>query len=93
MISGLVAAEDLAFGPEGAGSGLADPRGLAFAPDGHLWVSSYGTDEVLEFDPSGILVGVHGRTGPAGQAARTRQLGTVLKDGPLGMTNAAIKSK
>ncbi len=32
--------------------GLSSPHGLAFGPDGHFYVASFGTDEVLRFDPA-----------------------------------------
>ncbi len=45
------------FVDQGSG-GLEEPRGLAFKPDGNLLVASHNTDEVIEYDAVGELVGV-----------------------------------
>jgi DNA-binding beta-propeller fold protein YncE len=52
-----------------AGSGLADPLGVTFGPDGNLYVASGASDQVLRFDArSGATLGVfasgHGMQGP-----------------------------
>jgi sugar lactone lactonase YvrE len=45
------------FAPGGSG-GLSYPRGMAFGPDGNLYVSSYNTDNVLRYDgTSGEFLG------------------------------------
>ena len=40
----------------GAGTSLDGPAGLAIDLNGHLFVSSYQSDEILVFDPSGTLL-------------------------------------
>jgi len=37
--------------------GLSGPRDAAFKPDGHLLVTSFATNEILEFDQSGAALG------------------------------------
>ena len=49
---------------------LAGPDGVAADPAGNVWVSDTGHDRIVEFSPSGRLVGVSGRglEAPAGIA-------------------------
>jgi len=61
----------LAFAPIAAAGNPGPDTPKAFTPN-HLFVTSYGTDEVLEFDPDGNLVGSldagGGLSGPEGLA-------------------------
>ena len=50
--------------------GLSNPQGIAFGPDGHLYVASQGSNNVLRFDgqsgaPLGVFASVAGTSWPA----------------------------
>lgn len=45
------------------------PYGLAFAPDGSLYVASFANDRVLHFAPDGALLGTLDAAGPADRRA------------------------
>lgn len=47
----------------GAGSSLSQPAGLAFGPDGLMYVSSYGTSRVLVYDAGGNILKALGSGG------------------------------
>ncbi|HET6603563.1 MAG TPA: zinc-dependent metalloprotease family protein [Xanthomonadaceae bacterium] len=63
-----------------AGSGGLDgPAGLAFGPDGHLYVSSIGSDQVLRYDgTTGAFIDVFSKT-PPGVLEQPRDLRFVPK--------------
>ncbi len=42
--------EDVVGTPEDESGGLLNAHGLAFGPDGHLYVASFGTDQVKRYD-------------------------------------------
>jgi DNA-binding beta-propeller fold protein YncE len=49
--------------PRGTLAGLRDPRAVAFAPDGRVWVADTGHHRILVFDGRGERVAEHGRRG------------------------------
>ena len=66
-----------------ANGGLDRPRGLVFKGDGNLLVTSYGTDEVLEYDgETGAPLGKWARVGTATRLTQTSPWG--IRVGPNG---------
>ncbi len=69
-------------------SSIAQPKALAFAPDGQLWVAGFGSDIVAELDPASGAVARRVDVGPQlapGETSRPRE-----KRGPRGLAIDAV---
>ncbi len=98
-VKGFQGSTGLPYGVDGTGNfatggGLYFPRGLVFGPDGNLYVSSEGTDNVLKYNGSTgvflsefIAAGAGGLTVPKGLAFAGGKLYVAGSDSGSGITD------
>ena len=84
VAAGVGSARDLNDGGPAVGAGMGEPRGLAVAADGTVYVADFGNRRVRAVSPSGVITTVAG-TGSAQATAAGGPAARVAVPGPDGL--------